>query len=325
MTGIFKTNNPTNIFLLLLYAVFLKFSLFSTSMQPVVQVYDSILYKYLIIFFRPLANSVPFVYNLFTFTLLFSQAIYINKVVNAQHLFKQPHYLTAMSYLLITSLLSDWFLFSAALIVNTLGIAIYSRLCTLYNNPNAKATIFNIGLLTGLATFIYFPFFILLILVMIGIAIARPFKLQEWLTGLIGMLTPIYLFVVMLFITGELSKYKLPKVYLTLPYVMPNPWAMASIGTIILATVIGFFYTIKNMQRQVVLTRKSWQLLILYSIIAFISIYINAAKVFSNGIVLALPLAVLVASTFYYPKKRILPVLLHMAMLSIYMLNYFYK
>ncbi len=318
MTGIFKANNPSGNAILFLYAIVLKLPMFLHVRSPQLQPLDGILYKSLLQFLNPIANSFHATYGILTFFLLFIQAIGFNKVVNDQRLHKQNNHLTGMSYLLITSLFSDWFTFSAPLIVNTFMIWIWSRLCALYNNQHAKATIFNIGLVTGISAFVYFPSITFLVLIMAGIAIARPFRLQEWLTGLAGIITPIYLFGAYLFLTNNFKTYNFPGFHFSYPHFFGNKWAYAALAIILISSIIGIYFINKNINRQVVQTRKSWQLLFLYIIVAALVPFINASINFSYWILLAVPLSPVIASAFFYPQKKIFPLLLHWAMFAIF-------
>jgi Family of unknown function (DUF6427) len=320
VTGIFKSNNLSGNFYLFLYAVVLKFPMFMHLSNPQLQPLDGIFYKLFLQFFTPIAKAVPFIYSVFTFALLFIQAISFNKIVNTQRLIKQSNYLTGMSYLLITSLFTDWFVLSAPLIVNTIMIWIWARLCTLYNNPAAKSTIFNMGLATGIAAFFYFPSITFLILIMAGIAISRPFRLQEWLLGLAGIITPVYLFAAFLFLTGKTKTYQFPGFHFSYPHFMGNKWAYAALIMLIMATAVGFYFINSNMRRQVVNTRKSWQLLFLYLIVAALVPFFNASINFSYWILLAVPLSPIIAAAFFYPQKKIIPALLHWAMVALFVI-----
>ncbi len=323
MTGIFKANNPTGNFILFIYALVLKFPMFMKLTDPALQPLDGILYKAMLEVMVPVVKFVPFIYSVLSFSLLFIQAIIINKIVSTLRLHKQPNYLTGMSYLLITSLFTDWFVFSAPLIVNTLLVWIWSRLCSLYSNTSAKSTIFNIGLVTGIASFIYFPSIVFLILVMVGIAIARPFKIQEWIIGLIGITAPIYFFLAFLYLTNKFQTYGFPGFHFSLPHFFGNKWAYASLVIILITTIIGMYFINANINRQVVQTRKSWQLLFLYLVVAMLVPFFNAAINFSYWILLAVPLSPIIAATFFYPTKKTFPLILHWSMFALFIIMNF--
>ena len=69
---------------------------------------DGFLYRVILKFLQPVAVYLPLIFPVITFILLFSQAVYFNKLVNDQRIMQRPHYLTGMSYLLITSLFMEW-------------------------------------------------------------------------------------------------------------------------------------------------------------------------------------------------------------------------
>lgn len=326
MTGIFKANNPSGNAILFFYALVLKLPIFLQATGPGAQSSDGVLYRSLLGITDPIAKGFPHIYNVLTFILLFTQAIGFNKIVNSQRLHKSPNYLTGMSYLLITSLFSEWFSLSAPLIVNSFMLFIWGRLCAVYNNPNPKATIFNIGLATGIATFVYFPSVAFLLLVITGITLARPFRVQEWLTGLFGILTPLYFFGAWLFLTDKLEGFHFTYMSFSYPRFFSHHWSYAAIGMIVIATVLGIYFINVNMNRQVVQTRKSLQLLFLYIIVAAVVSFINAGTNLSSLILLALPLSPVIAAAFFYPRKRWFPVMLHWAMFIVYTaVNFFMK
>jgi Family of unknown function (DUF6427) len=323
VTGIFKANNPSGNFVLFVYALILKLPLFIHTSMPTVQPLDGIFYKAFLSFISPVAKGLPIIYSIITFFLLFIQAILFNKIANDQKLLKQNNYLTGMSYLLITSMFSDWFTLSAPLIVNTFLIWIFTRITVLYNNPKAKATIFNIGLATGLAAFVYFPSITFLILVIVGIAIFRPFSLQEWILGLVGIITPVYFYGSYLFFTNNTKLYQFPGFHLSHPIFTNNKWAYVVLFAILIVAAIGLYFINSNINRQVVQTRKSWQLLFLYLIVAVLVPFINAGFNFSYWILVAVPLSPICAAAFFYPQKKYIPLVLHWSLVGLYIASQF--
>ena len=157
MTGIFKVNNPSGNVILFFYALVLKLPMFLNVYSPRLQASDGILYKYFLETTAPVAKVFPYFYSLLAFLLLFLLAVSLNRIVNNQRLHKSPNYLTGMSFLLITSLFSELFSLSAPLIVNIFILWLWGRLCSFYINQNPKPTIFNLGLVAGIAAFFYLP------------------------------------------------------------------------------------------------------------------------------------------------------------------------
>lgn len=316
MTGTFKANNPSNNFLLLLYGFVLKLPIFLHPRLPQLQSADGPLFSSFIIWMKGVFAESPIVFSIISFMLLYLQAIVFNKAVNDQRLFQKPTYIVGMTYLLITSLFSDWFALSASLMASAVLIWVWSKLCTLHSNNAAKTTIYNIGLSIGVASFFYYPLIIFTVLFIVGIAITRSFRLNEWLIGLIGICTPFYFFASWLFLTGQWNTYLLPLVVANNPVFEQVKWAMAVLLMLVLAMMLGIYFVQRNMRRQIVQTRKSWQLIYLYLLAAVLVPFVNSAGNFGNWILMAVPLSLLVSSAFYYPDKKSFPRLLHWAMVA---------
>ncbi|MBI3883362.1 MAG: hypothetical protein HY305_03880, partial [Sphingobacteriales bacterium] len=227
MTGTFKANNPYNTFLLLVYGLVLKLPMFLHPTIPTPQKTDGFLFKELLAQLSHIGQLAPLIYPLIAFFLLYSQAISFNKLVNDQRLMQKPNYLTAMSYLLITSLFKEWDILSAPLIINTLIIWVWARMSSLNNSNNPKTVLFNMGLAIGFATFFYFPAIAFAALIIFGLAVTRAFKLTEWLIALIGIVTPYYFLLAWIFITNRWLQYKLPTLTISYPLFHEGRWASA--------------------------------------------------------------------------------------------------
>jgi hypothetical protein len=317
VTGIFKANNPSNNFGLLLYGLVLKLPLFLYPMVPQVQSSDAVIYRSFIAWSKSVLIDAPIIYSMMAFLLLYVQAISFNTVVNNQRMLQRPNYLTGMCYLLITSIFAEWFSLSAALIVNTALIWVWSKLCSLHNNPSAKSTIYNIGAVIGLATFFYYPAITFSFLFMVGLAIARPFRLNEWLIGLLGLATTFYFFAAWLFLSDQWTTYTLPKVLLSVPVIFEKKLASTALGLVLSAMLLGTFFIQNNMRRQIVQVRKSWQLVYLYLLVAVLVPFLNADNSFSSWILVAIPASLLTASAFFYPDKKWFGYIIHWGMVAV--------
>jgi Family of unknown function (DUF6427) len=321
----FKKNNPSGKILLFLYAIVVKFPLFFGSNKIQSLSTDGILYKFFGNVINTIGASFSPIYGLVTFSLLLFQALQINKICIEQKLHKQNNYLTGMSYLLITSLFPEWFSLSAPLVVNTLILVAFGKICTLYYNSNPKTNLFNIGLIIGIASFISFPSILFLILAIVGIFIARPFNIKEWIIVFIGITVPLYLFAGYLFITDKFYLFKFPKfTFSKVNFVHSNLFGVA-LGFIIVGMAIGMYFINQNFNRQVVQTRKSWQLLFFYFIVAALIPITNANTNFSFWILTAIPAAPIVGAAFFYPTKKWFPTVLHILLFCLFVFITFWK
>ena len=283
---------------------------------PHPQQIDGFLYKALLKWLSVFGGSLPVIYPLLVYGLLFSQAVAFNKLVNDLRLMQLPNYLTGMSYLLVTSLFSEWNMLSAPLIINTLLIWVWARMSGLYNNPNPKTALFNIGIAIGLSTFFYFPSLAFAALIIFGLAITRPFKLAEWLMALLGIITPYYFLLAWVFLTGRWKGYVFPGFAVTTPKFSQTNWAYAAIIIVLFISVIGFIFIQQNFRRQLIQARKSWNLVFLYLIVAVFVPFVNATHTFEYWILCAVPLSAILGAAFLYPSKKWIPLVLHWLMVA---------
>ncbi len=326
MIGTFKANNPVNNFLLLLYGIIIKLPLFLHPVVPIPQKIDGFLYKELLVGLQVVGSSFPLLYSLITFLLLYAQAILLNNLANTQKLFTKPNYLIGMSYLLMTSLFTDWQVLSSPLIISTIGIWVIAKMTSLYNVQQVKTTLFNIGLVIGIGTFFYFPSAAFILLLLFGLATIRPFKITEWLIAFLGAITPYYFLLAIFFTTDKWQGYKFPGVAITAPVFVKSNWVFVGIALILFTVLLGFVFVQQNFRRQLIQTRKSWGLVFLYLPIAGIIPFINATNTFSYWVLCAVPLSVLMAAYFFYMQKKWVTLITHWAMVGyIFAITYIFS
>jgi hypothetical protein len=326
VTGVFKSNNPYNTFLLLIYGLLLKLPMFFHPVVPSSQQTDGFLFKAMLVQLSAVGKNLPVIYSLITFLLLFTQAITFNRLVNDLRLMQKPNYLTAMSYLLITSLFSEWNVLSAPLIINSLLIWVWSRMSRLHNEHNPKTSLFNIGIGIGLSSFFYFPSLAFAALIVFGLLITRAFRFSEWMVALLGIITPYYFLLAYVFLTDKWKGYHFPGVSVTLPHFYESKWATAAIVIVLFTCIIGFFHIQQNFRRQLVQARKSWNLIFLFLLIALFIPFINATHSFVYWILCAVPFSIIAAAGFLYPTKKWFPLILHWLMVGfVIAFSYFVK
>lgn len=317
MTGIFKANNPYNNFLLFVYAFLLKFPMFLNPVAPLAKQPDGFFYRMVLNWLSPIGSSLPVIYAIVAFALMFTQAISLNKIVTTHRLFNKPSYLTGMTYILITSLFTEWFHFSSPLIINTLLIWVLGQLCRLNNSPNPKTILFNIGVVTGLATFFYFPSIAFALLIIVGLLITRPFILPEWILSLIGILCPYYFMFSWLYLTDRLKDYRLPEIGITIPQLRGDTLAYIALVIVFLVLIIGIYFIQTNIRKQLVQARKSWGLIFLYLLVSLFVPFLNETDNFEYWILAAVPVSVISSASFLYPERKWFPMAMHWALVAL--------
>lgn len=125
-----------------------------------------------------------------TIFVLFIQAFLVNELAMRHRLFNETTLLPGVFYLLLTSMLQDFFPLSAILLGNLFLIIALDALMSTYKRPKSAGAIFNAGFWVGLASLFYSSFGFFLVLVFLGLSILRNFVLKERLMLLCGFLVP---------------------------------------------------------------------------------------------------------------------------------------
>src|SRR5258708_1944023 len=164
-----------------------------------------------------------------------------------------------------------------------------------------------------------------LLLVLSALITMRPFRIREWLVGLLGFTCPYYFLFLVLYLSGNWSwKEMLPHIVFTLPAMPSSIWITLGIFLLAFPFMIGGYFVQNNLNKVLIQIRKSWSLLLLFLMVAVIIILINRANSYENWIVTAVPFAAFHAAAYYYPARKAGPLVLHWVIVAyIIWVNYF--
>lgn len=294
--------------MLLIFGLLLKLPLFLFPRSATLQPTDGPLYA-AFLGLLPAWNAL--LASALSFALLYVQALLLTYLANEYRMMSRQNYLPGAAYLLITSLLPEWNYLSAPLVANTLIIWMFIKLFRLYNLPNARPQVYNIGLLTGLSSYIYFPSAAFLVCMLLGLMILKPFRLNEIILFLLGCLTPYYFYGIYLFLTDHLSWHSfLPRVSWGVPVLKSTLWLALSTLLLALPFLLGGYYVQAHLNKMLIQVRKNWSILVFYLLLAFFVPFINSTQTFTTWVLMAAPFALFHASAYFYPQRSWLPLLL---------------
>lgn len=311
MVGIFRQKNPGNTLVLLAYGLILKFGIFFKSAGPLLLDEDHYLYR-LLLKLLGLLHIPGFLYGVLAFLVIYLQASLLNRICIDQKMMAKPNYLPGMAYMLLSSLFVEWNYFSAPLLVNTLLILIFSMMVDLYNSSKALSKIFNIGLLMGLVTLIYQPAIVFVLIIPFALFIMRPFRIREWLTGLLGLTVPYYFLAMEPLFTNNWNwLHLLPSLNFDFPAMPSSIFVTISVILLVVPFVIGGYYVQANLNKMLIQIRKAWSLLLLLLIISLFIVLVNGGVDYVNWSFGLFSLAAFHGAAYYYPERRIFPLIIH--------------
>lgn len=294
-----------------MYGLVLKFGLLLRPSPPLKQAEDHYLYSVFVRFLDTL-HLPDFFYGVVAFLLLFVQSSLINRIFIDQKMLPKPNYLPGMAYMLLSSLFVEWNNFSAPLIINTFLILMFYRMISLYNSHKPLGAIFNIGVMMGLITLLYQPAFIYVLMIPLTLYIMRPFRVREWLTGFLGLTIPYYFMALEPLFTDKWNwNYLVPSFKLDFPAMPTSIFTTVSIILLVVPFIMGGYFVQTNLNKMLIQIRKSWSLLLLFLIMSIFIILVNGGVNYVNWMFALMPLAAFHAATYFYPRKTIVPLVLH--------------
>lgn len=314
MVFLFKDKSVVNILFLLLLSIGVHFHFFVITPVLLVNTNDGLLAVLMQQYFATINSNFLFIIYMMA---LLIQAIRLNFLLNQIKLFQQSNYTVAMTYVLLSGLFSQWCNITSALLANFLLIWLVMKIVQLYNQPNPKEILFNIGMLMGVSILAYHPISLMIIITAFALAILRPFKLQEWFVLIMGILIPYYFLGGWLYITDQFNTFLfyLPKIHFEVPALIFNKSLTISLSVFWLSFLAGFIYWQQFNSRLVIQIRKNWSVLLLMSVCLIAVPFVFKGVGIQACFICLVPVSAIVSNAFSYPRRPIFPNLLFWLMI----------
>lgn len=309
MIAFFQKRSPFNVVLLLLFAIVVKLPLFLRPQLPVLQARDPLAYRELVLWIQQAGAISPILFSFLSFSFTYTFALLLNYFFQQQKMVSKPTDLPGMSYLLLSSFFPEWSYFSPALLTSVLLIYMLFSLFRLYNQTEVRQSLFNMGFLLGVGSFLYMPTLLLGLWLLIAMLVMRPFRLKELLLTVLGVLTPFYFYGVWLFLTDQwrVREWK-PAIGIHWPVLHSAVWVAGAAFLLLLPLLIGAYSVQHNARKMLIQVRRGWAVLTFLLLITLLIPFIYEDTL--GGWQLALlPLALYHASFYYYTSFRIIPLL----------------
>jgi hypothetical protein len=295
----FRSGNPLTVLLLLIYTLLVKFYYLIHPSSYLADGNEGLLYNLLVRWLEMIFGKSPFLFTSLAILLLLLQALLITKIVNHQRLFAKPTYLPAMCYLLFTSLLQDWNVFSPALLVNLVMLWVFTSITLLYTRTSARDVVFNVGFALGVCGLFYFPATIFCLLLWLSLLIMRPFRLAEWIIAILGLICPIYLLGTYLYLTDQWALFtQIPRIGIGVPVIEHYKVWGAMAGSVFFF-ILGWLLLQRSIKKMLIQGRKIWSVLIVYVFVAMIIPIFNVHFSPAYWVLAILPLSLFVANMYW--------------------------
>ncbi|GBL34432.1 hypothetical protein EMGBS15_00270 [Filimonas sp.] len=248
----------------------------------------------------------PSLYVFLSICLLLCFSIYFNRVITREKFLQRKSYLPALSFLLLSSFAPVLNVFSTAMVASLILFIAFSKTMQLYHISNPRKVCFDIGMLVSVAALFYFPSILFFFLFMALLLLLRPFSLEENMAYLLGILTPIYLSLSLVYLSGHWHQLN-HLVFLNLT----PPLKTMAVFPLILLTVVsismlvyGLYLVNQAGMKNAISVRKKWNGVVLYLFFAcIIGIF---SKVFPGvpWILTIAPISIILSQTFLNNKEK---------------------
>lgn len=313
MTGPFRNHNPFYVPILLLYGLLLRAGSFLRPFAALSTEADGWLYTRLFGWALPPEGQTSMLPAVAAGLLTFVQALMLNGIVNRERLLGQAGHLTAMAYLLVTSLIPEWWALSSPMVATTLLIPALGYLNSIFNNPRPGRLLFNAGILIGIAALFHQPAVLFIALVFTALFTMGASRAPDWLAGPIGLLMPFYFLLSWLYLNdrwGEAASL-LPRFGFFPDKVPVSPLQWAGPAYMIVLVLFGIWQIQAQLSRMLIRNRKVWNILSIHLFIAFAVPFLTAPGDATIRFLAAPPLAAFHAMAFSQKKPRWMPEALH--------------
>ena len=300
MINIFKIYNPLNILWLAILLFVLRIGYMAQVpgklefifVEPFARLLVPVSYEYA---FSPLLNIF------LAGTLVLSQAVLLNYLVNYYNLLGKPTFLPALMYITLTALFTPFMVLSAPLICNFLVIWMLFKLLSIYKSDDAKSITYDAGIIVATGSLIYLPYIYLFLSIWIALIIFKPFNWREWVSGILGYFTVFFFLAVFYYLNNRLGSFY--NIWAPLAAKFPNRininyYNYLALVPVLIILVLYFFKLQQNYLKSYVQVRKSFLLLFIIFLIAGFSFYIKTEFNLNHFLLCAIPAAVFFAYYF---------------------------
>lgn len=198
--GPLKSNIQASIIILILLCI----AVWSGTFAFVNTDLSLINYKEHILYYYFFGGNISFTLNqIISLIAILLGAFFVNFISINQEITSKTNYLPAFLYILFAFSASTKNIIEPILLANLFVLPSLYFLMSSYRQDYALAEFFKAGLFMGLASFFCIHYIVVFPLSFIVLIILRPFNWREWCVLLLGLITPLYIYVSICYLTTD--------------------------------------------------------------------------------------------------------------------------
>ena len=306
MTYLFKHNNPLALILLAALAVIPVFQ--PWSLPSLSQAQDnSPVFEKLLYFFSWLNPSTGITSQLFACVLIFTESLFLNKVISDHKLMEKAGYIPALSFLLLNAITPNA-LMPSNIIINVILISIFKLMVVSYKQNRSYNILIVIGFLSGFVASFNTSYLLIYIWASLAILIMRPISLREWALLTVGFIMPFYFLFAGLYLTDQLKFQSIfPAIILnfSMPQLSLLKWI--SLGCLLILPLLSIIKAGDKLGKMVLQVRKSYLITIVLWLNCILILFLHLNGFHQRAGLLLVPSAIMFAPFFGSFKREYIP------------------
>ncbi len=235
------------------------------------------------------------------------QAIYLSHLVNEMEVLFKKSYLPVLFFGIMASAVPSLLTIHPSMVAGSILIFAFGKILRIYKNDESLPLTFDIGFLIAIASLVFLPSALFMILFYLSLIILRHFVWREWVVSTIGFLLPFGLCWLYYFWYG--IENKIPFLFdenLYPKLEMNYAWKGTNLifpSTIAVLSFLAFFKLAGNFFKNVIRTRSFQQVLFFGLVIAALPALLNPNFLGESFFLVAIFLSIFIAYFFLAVRR----------------------
>ncbi len=275
-------------------------------------------------------EGYPLLITLFSFILIFSEALLINYIIQKNEIINTTSYFPALVYMVLMSLQPEMFSLHPIVIASLFMLLAVHMLMQTYKKETSYSQAFDTGFFIAIACLFYIPSVVFILLLWLGLIVIRPFVWREWAISFIGFVLPWVFLVFYYFWNDKLDSLQYEALYYTLvtprksfDHITFSYPVMAQIGILLVSAFFASGRLLRDLRAGTVRSRSNLFLMMYFFLFAFISIFLAPSYSIAYLSFLSIPFTVFFSSYLLFVKKQWLAELLFLLLIISVFINQF--
>lgn len=257
-------------------------------------------------------GKLPFMAQLILSWILISvQAIYLNQLIVRHEVFPRISFLPALLFVTLSVLFPEMQKIQPSLFTNLILLMVLDKIFRMYKNPEPFREVFDSSFLLGVATLVQSSSIAFYFFLWLSLIVLLPFYWRVWVISLLGFALPFYFISIYFFWTDQLGLFWNLKIHASFSFIktltLPSDTVAFSLLIFVLLVLVFSIRSVaKHFYKNIIRTRKYFQLIFLFLISGIISLLLTQKISFEGMLPLLIPLSILMAYYFLQIKKMAL-------------------